>query len=216
MRWLPLLFISLTCFGQDQWKDVYKESAWADRDRWQRADEIIAQLNLKTGDKVADVGCHEGYLTVKLSRVVGETGSVYAEDIGQAKLDRLKEHLKERKIKNVTVIKGEEDDPKLPENALDAVIILDAYHEMDAHDQILRKIGLSLKPGGRLVLCEAIADSRRTATRDQQEGRHELGIKYALEDLKRAGFSVVRQQDPFVDRTLEKGDKMWLLVATRK
>jgi tRNA A58 N-methylase Trm61 len=41
---------------------------------------------------------------------------------------------------------------------LDAVIILDTYHEMDDHDQILQHIKASLKSGGRLVLCEAIAD----------------------------------------------------------
>lgn len=206
---------SSTLVAQDTWKDVYKESAWADRDRWQKADELIRQLNLKSESHVADVGCHEGYMTLKLATVV-KTGKVFAVDVEQPKLDRLQAILTKRSVQNVTTIKGDYDNPKLPENSLDAVIILDTYHEMDDHDKILQHIKVALKPGGRLVLCEAIAESRRDATRQEQERKHELAINFALADLKAAGFTILKQQDPFVDRTAEKGDKMWLIVAERK
>jgi SAM-dependent methyltransferase len=116
----------------------------------------------------------------------------------------------------VTLIKGDYDNPKLPINSLDAVIILDTYHEMDDHDKILLHIKAALKPGGRLVLCEPIADERRKLNRDDQERKHELGMSFALEDLQKAGFTILKQQDPFVDRSKEKGDKMWLIVAIKK
>lgn len=209
-----LLLIATVSNAQDAWKDVYKESAWADRDRWQKADELIRQLNLKPESHVADVGCHEGYMTLKLATVV-KTGKVFAVDVEQPKLDRLQAILTKRSVQNVTTIKGDYDNPKLPENSLDAVIILDTYHEMDDHDQILQHIKLALKPGGRLVLCEAIAESRRDATRQEQERKHELAMNFAVTDLKKAGFTILKQQDPFVDRTAEKGDKMWLLVALK-
>lgn len=48
-----------------------------------------------------------------------------------------------------------------------------------------------------------------------QEGKHELGMNFALDDLRKARFVIVKQQDPFVDRTAEKGDKMWLIVAEK-
>ena len=209
-----LLLIATVSNAQDAWKDVYKESAWADRDRWQKADELIRQLNLKPESHVADVGCHEGYMTLKLATVV-KTGKVFAVDVEQPKLDRLQAILTKRSVQNVTTIKGDYDNPKLPENSLDAVIILDTYHEMDDHDQILQHIKLALKPGGRLVLCEAIAESRRDATRQEQERKHELAMNFAVTDLKKAGFTILKQQDPFVDRTAEKGDKMWLVVALK-
>ncbi len=132
-----LTVISFSVSGQDTWKNVYRESAWAERDTWQRADEIIKLLKIKPGSHVADIGCHEGYMTIKLSREVNGKGTVYAVDVDQRKLDLLKKHLTERKIENVTLIKGDYDDPKLPSNSLDAVIILDTYHEMDDHDKIL-------------------------------------------------------------------------------
>jgi tRNA A58 N-methylase Trm61 len=210
------LMISWTGFSQDPWKNVYTESAWTERDKWQKADEIIRYLNLKEGSKVADVGSHEGYMTVKLSAVVKSTGRVYAVDVEQSKLDKLKNHLSARKITNVEAIKGDYDNPKLPVNSLDAVIILDTYHEMDDHDKILQHIKVALKPGGRLILCEPIAEERRKSTRADQERKHELGMNFAVEDVLKAGLIIQKQQDPFVDRSKEKGDKMWLMVAVKK
>lgn len=200
--------------AQDQWKNVYTKSAWADRDKWQKADELIRHLNLKPGSQVADIGCHEGYMTFKLSAVVGEKGLVYAVDVEQTKLDQLKINQEQSKVKNIVAVKGDFDDPKLPENSLDAVIIVDTYHEMDDHDEILQHILLALKQGGRLVLCEPIANERRKMVRADQERKHELGISYALDDLNKAGFTIIKKQDPFVDRA-EKGDKMWLVVVKK-
>ncbi len=217
MKW-SIFFILLNITlaqAQDTWKDVYSESAWEERDRWQKSDELVRHLGLIPGSRVADVGCHEGYMTVKLSIAVGQKGNVYAVDVEQQKLDRLKKVLDNRNIRNVVPLKGDYDNPHLPESTLDAAIILDTYHEMTQHDEILLHIKTALKPGGRLVLCEAIADSRRESTRQDQERKHELGIQYAIDDLKKAGFTIIRQQDPYIDRTKEKGDKMWLLVVKK-
>ena len=211
---IVLISVSLAS-AQDSYKDVYSESAWADRDRWQKANELVRQLNLSAGAQVADIGCHEGYMTVKLSAAVGPQGKVLAVDIEDRKLEHLKQNLEKRNITNVSVIKGKPDDPLLPENSLDAVIILDTYHEMDQHDEILQHIRRALKPGGRLVLCEAIAEERRKSSRSDQERKHELGIEYALQDVRKTGFTVVKRQDPFIDRTAEKGDKMWIIVAKK-
>lgn len=217
------LLLLVTCIlfahatrSQDPWKDVYRESAWKERDTWQKPTELIAFLKIKTGSKVADIGCHEGYMTVKLAREVGAPGEVFAVDIDAPKLEKLRNHLRDRKISNVKLIRGEPDDPKLPSGALDAVILLDTYHEMDDHDEILQHIKTALKPGGRLVICEPISDNRRNLNRNQQEQKHELGMDFALADLQKAGFTIVLKRDPFVDRTSEKGDKMWVIVAEKK
>lgn len=211
LAWLVVFSLS----AQDQWKNVYTKSAWADRDKWQKSGELIRQLNLKPGSQVADIGCHEGYMTFKLSTAVGEKGLVYAVDVEQNKLDQLKINQEQSKVKNVIAIKGDYDDPKLPVNSLDAVIIVDTYHEMDDHDAILQHVMKALKPGGRFVVCEPIAEERRKMLRADQERKHELGMSYALDDLVKAGFTIIKKQDPFVDRA-EKGDRMWLLVAVKE
>ncbi len=206
---------SFSLSAQDQWKDVYKEAAWVERDVWQKPQELIKQLNIKKGSQVADIGCHEGYMTFKLAKEVGEHGKVLAVDVSQGKLDKLKEHIEQRKTNNITLIKGDYDDPNLPIALLDAVIILDTYHEMDDHDKILQHIKAALKPGGRLVLCEPIAEERKKLARSEQEKKHELAIGFALEDLEKAGFKIITRQEPFADREKIKGDKMWMIVAVK-
>jgi ubiquinone/menaquinone biosynthesis C-methylase UbiE len=212
---LLLRVLSTTAFAQDPWKDIYREGAWEQRDTWQRAEAIIQKLNIDGASHVADVGCHEGYFTMKLSRTVSEQGKVYAVDISRDKIEKLKKHLQERKIHNVTAIVGEENNPNLPLLSLDGVLIVDTYHEMDAHQQILQHIKEALKVGGRLVICEPISDERKKLSRQEQERKHELGMNYALEDLRQAGFKIISQQEAFVDRVKEKGDKMWLIVCER-
>ena len=218
MKYLLALFLILGHFtvpAQDPWRDIYKESAWEQRDSWQRAPEIIEKLNIKGGSKVADIGSHEGYFTMKLSKAVGENGKVYAVDISKDKIEKLKRHLTERDIHNVDAILGEEDNPNLPGNSLDAVLIVDTYHEMDNHQQILAHVKSALKPKGRLLLCEPISEERKQSTRAEQERKHELGMTYVLEDLRQAGFKIIFQHESFVDRLKEKGDKMWLIVCEK-
>ncbi len=197
----------------DPYKNVYTESAWKERDDWQKPDEIILRLKIDKNSQVADIGCHEGYMTFKLSALVSK---VYAVDVEQPKLDKIRKSAETKKIGNIITIKGDYDNPKLPAGTLDAVVILDTYHEMDDHDKILEHIYASLKTGGRLVLCEPIAESRRKLPRADQERKHELSMNFAIEDLEKAGFRIIEKKDPFVDRVKQKGDKMWIVVAAKE
>jgi ubiquinone/menaquinone biosynthesis C-methylase UbiE len=208
--------ILMIAFGQsDQWKDVYSEKAWKERDGWQRPRELISRLKITAGSKVADIGCHHGYMSFKLAAIVGAGGKVFAVDVEQDKLNKLTEYADANKITNLIAVKGDYDNPHLPDGTLDAVIILDTYHEMDDHDAILVHVKAALKPGGRLLLCEPIAETRRGKSRTEEEGRHELEMNFAIEDLRRAGFNVIEQIDRFIDREKIKGDKMWIVVATK-
>lgn len=191
----------------DGYKNVYTEEEWLERDKWQRPNDIIRKMKIDKNSIVADLGCHEGYMSFKLA---GVAKKVYAIDVDQWKIDKINK----KKNPVITTIKGDYDNPHLPDS-IDAVVILDTYHEMDNHDKILKHIFTSLKKGGRLVICEPIADSRRSVTRTDQERKHELGMNYALEDLTKAGFTVTEKTDPFVDRVKVKGDKMWIIVATK-
>src|SRR3990167_6216 len=100
------------------------------RDTWQKPEEILNALVIKKGQTVADIGAGSGYLTVKLSECVGVTGTIYAADIQQEMLDYINKRLAEKGIKNVTLVLGTMDDPKLPPNSLDLAILLSTYHEI--------------------------------------------------------------------------------------
>ena len=180
------------------------------RERWQKVDEIIAAMDIGAGAAVADVGAADGFLTRPLARAVGPTGRVFAVDIDDAALNRLRKRLEEDRLQNVTVIKGAVDDPKLPEGALDAAVIVNSYHEMAEHQSMLVALRRALKPDGRLVIVEPVQPSRRGRPRAEQERNHEIDSEFVLQDARAAGFRVVGLQDPFLVRNDEHIE--WLMV----
>lgn len=193
----------------------YTEDEWKKRDKWMNIEGILEAMSACEGDIVADLGSHEGYMTLHLSKAVGSTGKVYAVDVEKYKLRNLERHMKRRDISNVETVHGDYDNPKLAANSLDAIIIMDAYHEMDDYMTILEHVKNALKPGGRLVMIEEIDDFRKDQTRKEQTRSHDLGINYAKAELTKAGFSVQSEIPDFGRWENKKDKRIWLVVATR-
>ncbi len=130
---------------------------WLDREeraREEKPDEAIAQLHLKPGMMVGDVGAGTGFYSLRLARAVAPGGIVFANDIQPAMLQRLKANAKAAAVTNIEEVLGTESDPHLPEGKLDRVVLVDVYHEFSRPQQMLDRIRDSLKPSGELVLLE--------------------------------------------------------------
>jgi ubiquinone/menaquinone biosynthesis C-methylase UbiE len=119
-----------------------------DRDAWQRPDQIMDALQIGENSVVADLGAGGGWFTVRLARHVGPNGHVYAEDIQPEMVSAIERRMQREGLKNVTTLRGTADDPKLPAAALDAVLIVDAYHEIERPVTLLRNVRTALKPTG--------------------------------------------------------------------
>ena len=179
------------------------------REEWQKVDQIFAAMGVRAGATVADVGAGDGFFTSRLSRAVGPQGRVFAVDIDDKALERLRRRLEEEKIQNVTVIRGTTDDPKLPDRTLDAALIVNSYHEMTEHQTILSALRRALKPDGRLVIVEPVSESRRGRPRADQVKDHEIDPEFVLQETRAAGFRVVGLEDPF---TVRSSSLEWLMV----
>ena len=179
------------------------------REQWQKVPEILAALNVRPGVTVADVGAGDGFFTTRLARAVGSNGRVFAVDVDDAAIERLRKRLQDDGIENVTIVKGAADDPKLPQGILDAALIVNSYHEMEQHRSILTAIRRALKPDGRLVIVEPVQPSKRTRPRADQVRDHEIDPEYVLQDTRAAGFRVVGLEDPFTRRN---GNIEWLMA----
>jgi ubiquinone/menaquinone biosynthesis C-methylase UbiE len=90
--------------------------------------ELVAAMKLQEGHAVADLGAGQGAFTAALSKAVGPTGRVFAIDIDESAIKSLRTKVEKQSLKNVTVIHGDVDDPKLAPDSLDAVLVIDAYH----------------------------------------------------------------------------------------
>lgn len=120
-----------------------------DRDAWQRPDQIMDALQIGESSVVADLGAGGGWFTVRLAQRVRPNGHVYAEDIQSQMIQTIERRVqREGFAKNVTTQLGTADDPRLPPGAIDAVLIVDAYHEFEHPVTLLRNVRTSLKPTG--------------------------------------------------------------------
>jgi ubiquinone/menaquinone biosynthesis C-methylase UbiE len=115
---------------------------------------------------------------------------VFAVEIDDAMIGRLRKRLPDDGLENVTIVKGAIDDPKLPDATLDAALIVNAYHEMHQHQLILAALRRALKPDGRLIV-EPVTPSRRGRPRADEAKNHEIDPEYVLQDARAAGFAVV-------------------------
>ncbi len=121
-----------------------------DRDAYQRPDQIMDALLIGDGSTVADLGAGGGWFTVRLARRVGPNGRVYAEDIQPQMIEAIARRVQREGLRNVRTVLGTPTDPKIPDGSLDAVLIVDAYHEMEQPVPLLRNIAKSLKPAGTI------------------------------------------------------------------
>ena len=134
---------------------------WLDRrERELEEDPDLAMrlIRVQRGSTVADLGAGSGYFTVRLARAVGNNGKVYAVDIQSGMLTLLQQAVTRERLTNVIPILGAPDDPRLPAESLDLVLMVDVYHELAAPQVTLGHLKRALKPGGRLVLLEYRAE----------------------------------------------------------
>jgi SAM-dependent methyltransferase len=131
-----------------------------DRDEWSKPDWIMDDLLIADGSVVADLGAGGGWFTIKLARRVGPNGLVFAEDIQPLMIEVIGRRVQREGLSNVVTVLGTASDPKLPPGFLDAVLIADAYHEMDDPGRpeviltLLSNVARSLKPQGRVGVVD--------------------------------------------------------------
>lgn len=125
-----------------------------ERDTEEHTEVLVEQLELKTGEVVADIGAGTGYFSRRLARKVGATGKVLAVDIQPEMLILLTNRMAAIGISNVVPVLGSATDPNLPIESVDLALMVDVYHEFDFPSEIMEALCRSVKPGGRMVFVE--------------------------------------------------------------
>lgn len=155
-----------------------------ERAQEEQPEKALDALEIKPGSVVGDVGAGVGYFTEKLARRVGPNGKVYANDIQPEMLVQLRKNMAKLGIGNVQTVVGAEDDPHLPANTLDLILLVDVYHEFSKPQAMLRHMRESLKPGGRLVLLEYRKEDPNVPIREE----HKMTVKQVRSELEPEGF----------------------------
>lgn len=211
--WLAVLLTSLTLFASYAVAQEPEQSAES-IEHQNRVPDLLRFLDARPGSVIADVGCGDGFYSLRIARAVAPNGRVVAEDIDESALRKLREHVAAENVGNLDVVLGSADDPHLGIGRLDAVLVRNAYHEMRQHKTMLRHIYRALKPGGRFVVVEPLHEANRGLSRKKQVAEHNIAIGIAERELRAAGFKIVRRDPEFVKFTKEPG-AFWLILAQR-
>ena len=134
----------------------YQGASWLerpDRAAEEGTGKLLPLLGLKPTDVVADIGAGSGYFSFRLSKAVPQ-GKVYAEDIQQEMLDIVAARKAKGEGANVVTVLGGVNDPRLPANAIDLILLVDVYHEFSYPREMGEAMARALKPGGRIALVE--------------------------------------------------------------
>jgi ubiquinone/menaquinone biosynthesis C-methylase UbiE len=115
----------------------------------------VDALHVADSTVVADLGAGGGWFTVRLARRVGPNGRVYAVDVQRLMIEAIKRRVQREGYANVITVLGADVDPQLPRDArTDAVLIVDAFHEMADPVLLLRNVARTLKPQGRIGIID--------------------------------------------------------------
>ena len=113
------------------------------------------RAGIHPGMTVADIGAGEGYYSVRLAARVGDKGRVLAEDIMPEVIEALSRRITREKWDNVSVKLGAPEDPKLPENSFDRILMVHMYHEIAEPYAFLWHLSPALKKDGELIVVDA-------------------------------------------------------------
>jgi SAM-dependent methyltransferase len=158
------------------------------RDQRLHIDRIMDILGIAPGKTVADVGAGSGWFTVRAAKRVGNTGRVYAVDINPAAIKYIDERIQKDQLNNVKTIVGKPDNPELPPDALDAVLLLKTYHEVAKPVALLRNLRAALRPGARVGIID----------RDGNGEDHGVHKEIVLREAGEAGYRLLEEHDDLV------------------
>jgi cyclopropane fatty-acyl-phospholipid synthase-like methyltransferase len=169
------------------------------RDERLQINRVMDLLAIEPGRSVADIGAGSGWFTVRAARRLAGSGTVYAVDINPEAIQYIEQRAKKEHLDNVKTILSKPDDPQLPANSVDAVLLLKTYHEIAHPIALLSNLRSSLKPGAKIAVID----------RNGNGENHGVNKDVVIREAARAGYQLRDSQD-FV-----KGDGMdYFLIFT--
>ncbi len=165
-------------------------------------DRVMDILSITPGKTVADIGAGSGWFTVRAAKRVTETGTVYAVDINPEAVRHVADRAQQEHLGNVKTVLSKPDNPELPADSIDAVLLLKTYHEVANPIALLRNLRTSLRPGARVGVID----------RNGNGEDHGVQKEVVIREAQKAGYGLLEEHDDLV-----KADKMdYFLVFAAK
>ena len=160
------------------------------RDEWQKPDEVIRSLGIRSGDIIADLGSGGGYFTFRLAKAAGPKGKVYAVDVDEGLNDALAKQAKQEGLANIEVILAKVDDPLLPKSGVDLIFTSNTYQHLQDRVNYFTNAKKYLRPNGRVAIIEFSGKGWFESIPG-----HHTPKEVILSEMKAAGYSLQHDFD---------------------
>jgi ubiquinone/menaquinone biosynthesis C-methylase UbiE len=152
---------------------------------------MMKALGAKPGDVVCDLGCGNGYHTLRIAKAIAPGGWVYGSDIQPEMLTMLNDRADAAGVDNITPVLGTVVDPRLPANSCDLILLVDVYHEFSHPEHMLKSMRASLTERGRIVLVEFRAEDPKVPIKPL----HKMSKDQIMKELSPNGFKLAEEYD---------------------
>ena len=137
------------------------------------------EIGIREGQTILDVGCGSGTFTIPSTSLVGEKGTVYALDVDEGALDKLRRKADEAGIKNVKIIHSSANNNlKLDDVSFDHVLLMDVLQEVSNRDLLFEEVRRVLKGKGLVTIFPMHMDYDEVVKLVESKGFELLSRKF--------------------------------------
>ena len=157
---------------------------YKDRNQKLQVERVMDILGIVQGKTVADIGAGSGWFSVRAARRVTAAGLVYAVDINPEAVRYIQDRVIREGIGNVRTILSKPEDPLLPVESIDAVLLLKTYHEVAEPVALLKSLRKALRPKARIGIIDRNGNGqdhgvrRDAVVREATEAGYKLAGEY--------------------------------------
>lgn len=190
------------------------------RETWDKTELVMSNMPIKKGDKVVDMGCGFGYNTLRLLKLVGEKGYVYATDTEQPYAEYVGNILSKNGYRNIKAIHTQSNSLGV-DDKVDCILMSSLYHIIytwsreDERKSLLTSIKEHLNPNGYIVIVDNInrnGDELNNCHVDPRLIQAQLGYwgfePISLKNLSEQRYMLImKRNDNYTPKTRVKAKK---------
>jgi precorrin-6B methylase 2 len=180
--------------GREAELAIPQEAWWfyrPERIETEKPEQLLDALGIEKGDVVADIGAGPGFFSLRAAQRVGPAGKVFAVDVQPEMLAGLRRMRAKSGLTNIVPILGAADDPKLPADSVDEVLVIISYHEFSHPAEMMHHIYTAMKPNAQMLIVEYKAEDPNSRVAPA----HKMRAADILREISGFGFTVYRVVD---------------------
>ena len=172
--------------NKTSFEDLVKNFESADRNEWQKPDEVIRFLGDLKNKTIIDIGAGTGYFEFKMNE---PSAKIIAADVDERFIKYIDERIVSEKKTNISSRKAEYEKPPVTEQEADIVFMVDVYHHIENRKDYFSMVKKGLKPNGEMV----IVDFKKGDFEHGPPNDMKIEPQIVINEMKLAGFNLVTQ-----------------------